>query len=76
MISPNSLFKLFWNILILFLAVYTAIMLPIRLAFISESKISLSLIIIDVFTDVVFIIDILLNFFFVEEDANGELITD
>lgn len=37
MISPNSLFKVFWNIVILLLVVYTAIMLPIRLAFMKES---------------------------------------
>ena len=30
----------------------------------------------DMFTDVVFIIDIILNFFFVEEDVNGEMIID
>ena len=36
MISPNSLFKLLWNFLILVLAAYTAIVLPIRLAFIDE----------------------------------------
>ena len=33
MISPNSCFKLVWNILIMILAVYTAASLPIRLAF-------------------------------------------
>ena len=30
----------------------------------------------DLFTDTVFIIDIVLNFFFVEEDVNGEMIMD
>lgn len=30
----------------------------------------------DMFTDVVFIIDIILNFFSVEEDVNGEMIID
>ena len=30
----------------------------------------------DIFTDIIFIIDIILNFFFVEEDVNGEMIFD
>ena len=39
MISPNSICKLLWNFLILILAIYTAIVLPIRLAFMDESNI-------------------------------------
>ena len=76
MISPNSFFKLFWNFLILVLAIYTAIVLPIRLAFIDETEIGIFMQVIDFFTDIVFFIDIILNFFFVEEDVNGEMILD
>lgn len=76
MISPNSCCKLFWNFLILFLAVYTAIVLPIRLAFMDETTIGPLMYTFDIFTDIVFLIDIVLNFFFVEEDINGEIILD
>lgn len=76
MIAPNSLCKLFWNILILILAVYTAILLPIRLAFMDESNMSKFVYYFDLFMDVAFIIDIVLNFFFVEEDTAGEMIID
>ena len=76
MISPNSFFKLFWNFLILFLAIYTAIVLPIRLAFMDESNIGPLMFAFDIFTDIVFLVDIVLNFFFVEEDINGEMILD
>ena len=76
LISPKSMFKLLWNFLILFCAVYTAIVLPIRLAFLDENKIGGFMEAFDFFTDTVFIIDIFLNFFFVEEDVNGEMIMD
>ena len=76
MISPNSLCKLFWNFLILILAVYTAIVLPIRLAFMDEANIGQAMYMFDFFTDFVFLVDIILNFFFVEEDINGEVIID
>ena len=68
--------KLMWNLLILVLALYTAILLPIRLAFMDESKIGDEMFAFDLFTDTVFIFDIILNFFFVEEDVNGEMIID
>jgi hypothetical protein len=76
MIAPNSLCKLFWNILIMILAVYTAILLPIRLAFMDERKLSAFMYSFDLFMDVAFIIDIAINFFFVEEDSAGEIIID
>ena len=55
---------------------HTAIVLPIRLAFLDESNIGSFMQSMDFFTDTVFIIDIVLNFFFVEEDVNGEMIMD
>ena len=76
MISPNSLCKLFWNFLILFLAVYTAIMLPLRLAFMDETNIGQAMLAFDLFTDVIFLVDIVLNFFFVDEDEYGEIIIE
>ena len=76
MISPNSWFKLVWNMLILVLAIYTAVLLPIRLAFMDENNISKPMYVFDLFTDIVFILDIIINFFFVDEDVNGEMITD
>ena len=76
MISPNSFFKLFWNMIILVLTVYTAMFWPIRLAFMEESNQSDGLLAFDLITDALFIIDIILNFFFVEEDVNGEMIID
>lgn len=74
MISPHSFCKLFWNLLIMVLTIYTAILLPIRLAFMDETGTSGALFYIDMITDVVFVIDIFLNFFIVEEDLNGEMI--
>ena len=62
--------------MILFLAIYTAIVLPIRLAFMDESTIGTTMMLFDIFTDLIFIIDIILNFFFVEEDVDGEVILD
>ena len=60
MISPNAPGKLIWNLLIMSLAVYTAVILPIRLAFMNENNISRSMFIFDIFTDVAFLVDIAL----------------
>ena len=76
MISPNSIGKLLWNLMILALAIYTAIILPIRLAFMDENNIGSGMITFDIFTDICFLIDIALQFFFVEEDEDGDLILD
>lgn len=76
MISPNAPGKLLWNLLIMVLAVYTAILLPIRLAFMDENNISQSMFIFDIFTDIAFLVDIALQFFFVEEDEDGLMIFD
>jgi len=76
MISPNSLFRLLWNVIIFILAISTALFLPIRMAFMDETDIAKGYLYFDLFTDFIFIVDIGLQFFFVEEDVNGEIIVD
>ena len=77
LIKPNSLFRLFWNFLIFFLVIYTAVIMPIRLAFLDQQDLERKKfqVIFDLSADICFIIDILINFFLIEEDVNGELIT-
>ena len=76
MISMNSPLKLLWSLMIFSLVIYTAIYMPIRIAFMSEQKVTHSQTIFDVTTDIIFIVDICLNFLMIDEDQNGELIVN
>ena len=76
LISPNSPYKLVWSLLIFILVLYTALILPIRLAFMDMNEVEIGNLIFDCFSDLIFIIDIVINFLSVEEDVNGELIID
>ena len=68
MIKMNSPLKLVWSLMIFSLVIYTAIYMPIRIAFMSEQKVKYSQTIFDVTTDIIFIIDICLNFLMIDED--------
>ena len=78
LIRTTSLFRLFWNLLIFFLVIYVAAIMPIRLAFLDHQDLERKKfqVIFDLSADICFIIDILINFISVEEDINGELIVN
>lgn len=65
-IAPNSPFKETWDTLIFFLILYTAIIEPMRISywnFEEGNKLELFFIIIAILIDVVFAVDIFINFF-------------
>ncbi|KAG9508636.1 Potassium voltage-gated channel protein eag, partial [Fragariocoptes setiger] len=69
-------FKAIWDWVILILTFYTAIMVPFNVAFRSKTSEDLALLIIDSIVDVVFFLDIALNFHTTYVDDSGEVVSD
>ena len=74
LIYPDQPQKRLWDILIVFLLVYTAMYVPFKVCFIDDS--SDFQFAFDLFVDVCFMGDIVINFFSVIEDETGSLITN
>jgi len=72
-IEPTSLFKIYWNMLIIFLLAYTAIVTPYRVAFADDVDSFGFFIIMNSFIDYVFTIDILVNFMSAYERYDGQV---
>ena len=74
-ISPHSIFKMWWDLTILVIVIYQAITIPIKIGF--EDKMpSQQQIIFDLALDGLFLIDIIINFMSAYEDDMGELVTN
>ncbi|XP_034833111.2 potassium voltage-gated channel protein eag isoform X2 [Maniola hyperantus] len=69
-------FKAIWDWIILCLTFYTAIMVPYNVAFKNKTSEDVSLLVIDSIVDVVFFIDIVLNFHTTFVGAGGEVVSD
>ena len=65
---PENNFKRTWNLIIALLLVYTAVFVPIRVAFFDE--VSTFVLILETMVDSVFIADIVLTFFTAIEKLN------
>ncbi|XP_065661768.1 potassium voltage-gated channel subfamily H member 7 isoform X3 [Hydra vulgaris] len=72
-ISQNHILKRYWDLFILFIMVYTAIVLPFSICFKMYPKV---INILDHIFDSAFIVDIGLNFITTYVDKNGVLVTD
>lgn len=71
-----SAFKTVWDWVILLLTFYTAVMVPFNVAFKSKSIESLGVLIVDSIVDVVFFVDIILNFHTTFVGPGGEVVSD
>ena len=71
-----SMFKAKWNWLILLLTFYTAVMVPYNVAFHNKTRDSPAILVIDSVVDVVFFVDILINFHTTFVGPAGEVISD
>ena len=60
MFHPNRRPKIIWNIILIFLLVYTATVMPYRIAFI-ENKIFDAWFYVDLLIDILFLIDVIVN---------------
>ena len=69
---PNSRFKVFWNIVIILLLLYTATVTPYRTAFIDET--STFMFYFELLTDFLFFLDIIVNFLSAFEGEDGEVV--
>jgi hypothetical protein len=52
---------------------YIGLVIPVRIAFLEDNG---EYVVIDTIIDIFFLIDVVLNFFFIEENASGELMFD
>ena len=57
-----SLFRWYWDILIVLLLVFTVIVLPVSIAFYSEDQMQPGWLTVNTLVDILFIADILVNF--------------
>ncbi|GIY32928.1 potassium voltage-gated channel protein eag [Caerostris darwini] len=69
-------FKAIWDWVILCLTFYTAIMVPYNVAFKNKTSEDVSLLVLDSIVDVIFFIDIVLNFHTTFVGAGGEVVSD
>ncbi|XP_074594624.1 potassium voltage-gated channel protein ether a go-go isoform X2 [Brevipalpus obovatus] len=69
-------FKAIWDWIILCLTFYTAIMVPFNVAFKNKTTDDISLLVLDSIVDVIFFIDIVLNFHTTFVGPNGEVVSD
>nr|QQY02443.1 potassium voltage-gated channel protein eag 1 [Cryptocotyle lingua] len=69
-------FKTTWDWIILVLTGYTAVMVPFNAAFKSKTMDDVSFLVVDSIVDVIFFIDIVLNFHTTFVGPNGEVISD
>ena len=68
-IMPNSSFKLFWNIVIMIMLAYTSIFVPYQIAFQDDEGAFLAGL--SILIDVLFFVDIIVNFFSSYETTGG-----
>ena len=69
-------FKAFWDWIILLLTIYTSIFVPFNVAFKSKTMDDVPLLVIDSVVDVIFFLDIILNFHTTYVSGTGEVISD
>jgi CRP-like cAMP-binding protein len=75
MFGPQHKFKRLWNMLLIILLVYTATIMPYRMAFIDSESVDSSWFVLEAVIDGLFFSDILINFNSAVELADGSLVT-
>ena len=75
MLHPNHTPKLIWNIILINLLFYTATVTPYKIAFI-EAKPWEPWFVLDFMIDILFFIDVCINWMSAYHDADGRLITN
>lgn len=70
-IMPDSKFKTFWNITVILLLLYTSTVVPFQVAFVDKD--TNFAILVNYFVDILFGIDIIVNFFSAYETRNHRI---
>ena len=73
MIHPDGLVKKTWNLILTFLLLYTAIVMPYRMAFLETEKYD-DWYYVELTVDALFFLDLILNFFSAYYSDDGTLI--
>ena len=73
LLNPESSLIRFWNLIMFFLMVYTAVIMPFKVSFIDENYLAWS--VFDTIVDIFFIMDIVINFNMPYFDSNNCLVT-
>jgi len=71
-----SAFKTLWDWIILVLTFYTSVMVPFNAAFRNKTIADIPLLVVDSIVDVIFFIDIVLNFHTTFVGPSGEIVSD
>ena len=71
MLPPNSVFKHYWDILILLFVLYYALLIPLQLAYELRTNVGL-----EIFIDFLFMFDILVNFRTTFYDEDNQIVLD
>lgn len=74
-IMPTSRVRMIWNLIVFFLLMYTATLVPYRTIFIDYEEKYTFLFFFDMLVDILYSIDLVLNFFMAYEDADKKLET-
>ncbi len=74
MILPTSRYKIFWNLILVFLLLYVATFLPYRTAFLEEVPAGVT--VMEYIIDFLFTCDILVNFLSAYYDEDNSIVTD
>jgi CRP-like cAMP-binding protein len=72
--TPDSPLRKYWALLMIFMLLYTAIVTPYRICFLDD--VVGTWLIVDICTDCIFVIDIVLTFFSAYEEEDGTLVVD
>ena len=68
---PNGCFKLFWNLILVSLLLYTATIMPYRIAFLNDDDPIPAVITFDIIIDLLFAFDLFVNLISAYEDSDG-----
>ena len=71
LLHPHGLFKSFWNVVMILLLMYTALVVPFKIAFIDEEP--QFFFFLEILFDLLFIMDLILNFFSAYERYDGKI---
>lgn len=72
-ILPASRVRMVWNLIVFFLLMYTATLVPYRTIFIEEEDTTSPIYYFDMLVDVLYFVDLILNFLMAYEDADKKL---
>lgn len=72
---PASRVRMAWNLIVFFLLMYTATLVPYRTVFIEEEDSTSLFFYFDIVVDILYFLDLIFNFFMAYEDGDKKLET-